>query len=278
MEKQSKHNGIKTKRHRSSIDLKRLKEFKQKYAKRYFYMVVNKRKQGERLLGQNSIIFLLLSLQRSKLMFDAFLDCLKSKQPAVAYLVVRAHFEATGLIAYFYKHLRRFYTNKIKYEEMDRILYGLTLGCRTFPEKKARQDENIPASINVLTLIGEADKLFNSMAKEEKNVFLYCYEFLSEFCHPNHLGLTLGSDIVDRGTTVFKKKPKLREGDLRILESYLYISSTFFFVIYDKCFDIVKDREATDMPELLKNFPSAVLTSLKRRSKISFRMSDRSVQ
>lgn len=266
MEENLKQSESNTKKHRSSIDFKRLKKFKKDYEKRYFYMMINKRKQGERLLGQNSIKFLLLSLQRSRFMFEGFLDCLKSRQRAIAYLVVRAHFEITELMTYFYKHLRRFYSNEISYNEIDRILCGLTLSGKTFPDKEKLKDRDIPNAINVLTLIGEADKLFNSMAKEDKNIFLECYEFLSEFCHPNWLGLTIGSDIVRWDTCVFKKSPKFEKKDFGILVSHLCISTHFFFAIYDKCFAIIKDREKKDMPELLKNYPNAIWSRLKCRN------------
>jgi len=250
---------------RLSTNLKRLTEFNREYKKRYFYMIVNNRKQGERLLGQNSIRFLLLSLQRSRFMSESLLDCLRRRKVSAAYLIVRAHFEVTGLVTYFYKHLVRFYNNEITYEEMDKILKGLVLGGKNFPEKEKRIEHNVPDSINVLTLIGEADKLFNSMANEKKDVFINCYIFLSEFCHPNCLGLTLGSDYIDWNKCVFAKKQYFKNEDLGILTSYLCISSKFFFAIYDKCFAIVKDREKNDMPFLIRSIPSAIWTMLKIR-------------
>lgn len=260
MKEDLRQNKSGTEKHRPSNGFKRLKKFRKDYKKRYFYMIINKRKRGDRLLGQNSIKFLLLSLQRSRLMFEALLDCLKHKQRAVAYLVVRAHFETTGLVSYFYKHLGRFYNNEIGYDEIDSILRGLTLAGKTFPDKKKQEERNIPDAINVLTLIGAADKLFNSISKEKKNIFRDCYDFLSEFCHPNWLGLTIGSDIVDWNKCIFAKKPTFKKRDLGILVHYLCISSVFFFTIYDKCFAIVKEREVKDMPELLKSFPSAIWT------------------
>ena len=248
-----------------STKLKRLSEFNREYKKRYFYMIINNRKQGERLLGQNSIRFLLLSLQRSRFMSESLLDCLRRKKVSAAYLIVRAHFEVTGLVTYFYKHLVRFYNSEITYEEMDKILKGLVLGGKNFPEKEKRTEHNVPDSINILTLIGEADKLFNSMANEKKDVFIDCYNFLSEFCHPNCLGLTLGSDYIDWNKCVFAKKQYFSNKDLGILASYLSISSTFFFAIYDKCFAIVKDRERKNMPFLLRSLPNAIWTMLKLR-------------
>lgn len=248
-----------------SAGLKRLYEFNKEYKKRYFYMIILNRKHGERLLGQNSIRFLLLSLQRSRFMSESLLDCLRNKKVTPAYLIVRAHFEVTGLATYFYKHLVRFYNNEITYEEMDKVLKGLTLGGKNFPEKEKRIEHNVPDSINVLTLIGEADKLFNSWANEKKDVFIDCYNFLSEFCHPNCLGLSLGSDYIDWNKCVFTKKQYFKNEDLGILVSYLSISSKFFFAIYDKCFAIIKDREKNDMPFLIRSLPNAVWMMLKIR-------------
>jgi hypothetical protein len=51
---------------------------------------------------------------------------------------------------------------------------------------------------------------------KKTNPFRSSYERLSEFCHPNTLGLTIASDIIKSGgakTVVYYKVPEFRKED-----------------------------------------------------------------
>lgn len=217
------------------------------YRDRHYSRLVSKRKKPDRLLGQNGTNFLLTSLQRSRYMFTGFIDCLNRTHRALAYLAARAHFEMTGSVAYLLRYLNQFYDGKIEYEEINAVLYKLSLGSRTFPERNARP--HLPDAINVLTQIDAADSLFAEMGGERKTIFRHSYDFLSEFCHPNFLGLTIGADIKE-GTVVYYEEPEFRDEDFTTLVSYMLISCEFFFHAYDECFSLIKNNE--EMPDLVK--------------------------
>jgi hypothetical protein len=233
----------------SSIRFNELEEYMPSYQSRFYGRLVPKSNKPDRLLGYNGINFLLNSLQRSRCIFIGFIDCINRTHRGLAYLAARAHFETTGLVAYFLRYIQKFYQGEIKYEDIDDLLLKLSVGGRTFPEKNTHPER--PEAVNVLTLIDGADKVFIEMGGD-KNIFRSCYDYLSEFCHPNWAGLTIGSDIVDEGdmhTVVYYATPEFKEEDFVILINYMLISCSFFFNVYDKCFALIKDNE--ELPDLI---------------------------
>ncbi|MDP8211770.1 MAG: hypothetical protein P9X22_00580 [Candidatus Zapsychrus exili] len=231
--------------------LQRYKKFLREYASRHYYLIINRRIKGERLLGQRSINLLLHILQRSRYLSESLAMCFNHKHQSVAYLAVRAHFEVTGMLVYFYNKIKRFYEKDITYEEMDVVLRRLTLGGRASAQKLL---PSFSKAISVMDFIDEADRLFNSMAKEKKDIYRDRYDYLSEFCHPNNFGLTLGCNIVGWNGRTFAKTQVLEKRDKKELIRDFNISSILFFSIYDKCFEIIKERESKDMPLLFKSF------------------------
>jgi hypothetical protein len=180
-------------------------------------------------------------------LYLGFIECINRKQLAIAFLAARAHFETTGLIAYFLKYLRKFYNKEISYKEIDDKLFKLSLGGKTFPEKNDRPDR--PDAINVLTLIDEADNMFTEMGGQVKP-FRDCYDYLSEFCHPNYLGLTIGSELKGMDSIDFFNIPEFKEEDFGTMLNNMIMSCAFFFYLYDSCFTLIKNNEV--MPILIK--------------------------
>ena len=232
-----------------SFDFNEVEKYMSCYQDRYYGRLVSKRAEPYRLLGHNGIKFLLNSLQRSRCIFTGFADCVNRTHCALAFLATRAHFETTGSVAYFLRYLRRFYDGKIKYQEIDDVLYKLSLGGRTFPEKSTHP--NRPDAVNVLTQIDAADKLYAEMGGQIAKLFRDCYDFLSEFCHPNFFGSTIGADIVDRGTVVYYENPRFKHEDFGILINHMVMSCGFFFHVYDESFSLIKSNE--EMPDLVKS-------------------------
>jgi len=88
---------------------------------------------------------------------------------------------------------------------------------------------------------------------KKTNPFRSSYERLSEFCHPNTLGLTIASDIIKSGgskTVVYYKVPEFRKEDFGTLINLMLMSCGFFFHVFDKCFSLLKENE--EFPELIK--------------------------
>ncbi len=239
-----------------SIKFHELEKYKTYYYDRYHSRlepILHRNENVESLhLGFNGIKFLLLSLQRSRLLFDGFSNALNTNQIPVAFLAVRAHYESTGSVSYFLLNLRRYYSREITFNKIDDILFRLSVGSRDFPERDINRDSIVwPDAINVLTQIEKADNLFTEMSQTNVEPFIDSYNLLSEFCHPNLLGLTIGSHVDGKkGIVVFDKEPIYEEHDYGLLINKFIISCNFFFIVYDRCFSLIKENEV--MPELLK--------------------------
>lgn len=229
------------------IGFNQLEKYMLRYQERYYTSSHASKKKPDRLLGQNGINFLLNSLQRSRYIFIGLIDCLNRAHVLLAFLAARAHFETTGSVAYFFRHLRKFYNGKINYEKVDNILYRLSLGCKTYPRKDTQPERPYP--INILTQVDAADKLFAEMGGHDKP-FRNSYDFLSEFCHPNFLGITMGSEIVERNTVVYSEKIEFKEADFGMLVNYMLMGCGFFFHVYDECFSLIRKNE--QIPKLIK--------------------------
>lgn len=231
-----------------SFDVGRVDEIHKDYKSRFFKKLISQRAKPTRLLGQNGVWFLLRSLYRSNSMFNGLSSSILSRNRGLAFFSVRAHFETTGAVSYFYNSLCKFYEEKLSYEELDMILKRLVVGGKTFSDDDS--GINLPEPFNVLKLIDEADKLFSKMAKEKHQVFRDQYNFLSEFCHPNCLALTLNDEMPKLGTVLFHKKPDFKSADFSQLLHTFCASCTLFFPIYDKCFSIIQKKE--EIPHLIK--------------------------
>jgi len=225
-----------------------LEKYMSAYEDRYYGRVIPKKRKREELIGHKGVILLLQSLQRSRCIFTGFVDCVNRTHVLLAYLAARAHFETTGSTAYLLWHLRRFYSCEIDHTEIENILSRLALGAKTFPDKDTFPDRAEP--INVLTQIDIADKLFKDAEGKNLKIFRKCYDFLSEFCHPNMLGLMVGSGVTKNRNLVLYEKPKFREEDFGTLINHMLISCNSFFYAYDKSFSLLKDHEL--MPDLVK--------------------------
>jgi hypothetical protein len=236
----------------SSIPFNELERFILEYQARFCHRLVPKAKEPNRLFGYNGVNFLLNSLQRSRCILVGFIDCVNKTHRALLFLAVRAHFESTGGVAFFLKHLRKFYNGETKFEDIDNVLFKLSVGGRSFPEKTGNHD--LPEAFNVLALIDGADKEFVEMGGDkEKKPFRSSYDFLSEFCHPNNLGLTIASDIVKDGivkTVVYHEKPEIKIEDFGIMINYMLMSCGFFFPVFDSCFNLLRENE--ELPDLIK--------------------------
>lgn len=226
-----------------------LEQFGEKYDTRYYERVIPIKRKRNQLLGHKGMLFLLQTLVRSKSLFTGFVDCVNHAHVILAYLATRAHFETTGSVAYLLWHLRRYYAGEISQPEVETTLDRLALGAKD-PSVKDIHSERIEA-VNVLTQMGRTDALFQAVGGEDQRIFRKCYEFLSEFCHPNVLGLIAGSDVTQDKHMVLYESPQFRGDDFATLINYMLITCRSFFWSYDNCFSLLKDNE--QLPDLVKH-------------------------
>lgn len=230
-----------------TIDLVKLEAFSDEHQKR-FYCQMECRGE-ESVLGRNGITFLLCSLQRSKILYNGLIQCLNNQTVTLAYLAVRAHMETTGSVAYFLKKLHQYYEGDFSYKKMDDIISRLILGRKVYPNNHPHIQ---PHPINVLTLVDTVDGAFAKMAKSPGwKGFREAYEWLSEFCHPNSFGQTIGV-LMSFPKVTFEEEPEFRKHDVGQIKSYMIISCVLFFDFYDKCFSLIEEKE--NIPTLIRGF------------------------
>jgi len=221
----------------------KIKNFLRAHDSRIIKSITLKISGSERRIGQNGIHYIQLSLQRSKSLLEGYLKNYK-EYPLISILAVRCHFESTGSIAYFFYMLQKFYENKIDYKKLDDSLRSLSLGQKVIPGKK----NTIPKynTINVLTMIDKADRILKSISPKI-SVFRDLYDELSEYCHPNFLGMYFYCDNLKYGTFNYKTKTR-KKGN--IFRHHLCISANVFLTLYDKIYEVLLTNE--ELPVIVK--------------------------
>ncbi|OGW24509.1 MAG: hypothetical protein A2X59_00760 [Nitrospirae bacterium GWC2_42_7] len=231
-------------------DFNDLLKYKNKYAERFYKEIRLQKTHSDKLIGNNGIHFILKSLNRSRYLYSGFFSSLEIKNPALSFLSTRAHFEVTGSISYFLWNLKKYYKHEINVDEINNIIGILLLGGKTFPDKFKYPHR--PDSLNILTQIDIADKILNEIieGKEKIKYFRETYDFLSESCHPNFLGLIIGQEECKNGIISFKDDIRFSDKDLPELIPDMISSCELFFSVYDECFTTINKNEI--LPDLIK--------------------------
>ncbi len=174
--------------------LDELESFLAQYDARFKRRLTSKVRRPRRLLGHRCAHLLLSSLSRARFLTATVIHCANAGLAPGIYLAARAHWEMTGLVSHLLIALRKFYASEITEAEFDTTMARLALGRRwEFP---SIVQEDITA-INAITLVDSAGKLLDLQGVKE--LVKDCYDFLSEFCHPNLFarltGVTFSGDL-----------------------------------------------------------------------------------
>ncbi|MBU0715302.1 MAG: hypothetical protein KJ964_08095 [Verrucomicrobia bacterium] len=223
-----------------------LEAFTEKYHERFYRRLIFTIRDPKKNLGQNTVKFLQCLLQRSRDLHAGLIDCINSSHVLASYLSARAHLETTAAAAYILHTLRKFADSTRTYDDTSQILYRLSLGGRTFPDRDKNPDA--PQPIRIGDQIKIADEVFSSC--RINNPFRDMYGFLSEFCHPNFLGQNAGVDISKLWQFDFSEDARFQHSDFNEIVSPVCISCAGFFLFYDEAFHIAEQR--TVMPRLEK--------------------------
>ena len=227
-----------------SIPLKEIEQFQLEYKKRQYYSIESKIDGKD--FARNVLMFLFCTLQRSYSLYKGAINSLNNRDVIVSYLAARAHMESTGSIAYCLIQLEKYYKGEISFDQIDSYLYKLHLGRKYYSE-----DTDYPEiidTIGVMTLIDSVDKVyFKSMDKKHKKMFRNTYEWLSEFCHPNHFGQIIG--VIQEGKkAVFNYNHFPDKDEVQHFFFSLISSCHLLFPMYDNCFALINEHET--MPEI----------------------------
>jgi len=195
----------------------------------------------DNLIEQNTMFHIQMLLRRAKSLFFGIDNAIKTENVIQLALCVRSHFEVTGAAGYLLHNINKFISNDLNEKELDDILAKMNLGFKPTTKKHPYE------SVNVITMIKAADKILNIKLEEEKNALMDSYSWLSEFCHPNALGLIYSVDTVKDRKVLFSTKP-FNQKEYDII-GYSNISYPLFFDFYDSIFDIIKTRK--NMPEII---------------------------
>ncbi|GED55464.1 hypothetical protein EDM54_23835 [Brevibacillus borstelensis] len=204
-----------------------------------------------RLIGQNGVHYLQLSLSRSHSLIKGAILALNNKNPLLAILAVRAHFETTGGVSYLLKKLDSFYKQRISEELLNQSLKRLHFGVK-LPEFSPL---NPPDPINVMSLIDSVDEMITKMPQNNGTIdFRRCYDNLSEFSHPNNLGMTMDVHFNKIGITRFYFSSQLPKSEFDMINYHLVITSGLFIHAYDECLKLLVNNE--ELPILYCRYPN----------------------
>lgn len=210
--------------------------------------LISPEERPDRLLGNNGTLLLLRLLERSR---DQLMDCLaayKGKRILSLFIQVRAHFETTASLMYFFGKLTKFYGGEIDLTQMEEALSKLSVGAKLKPEFNSEYP--VPDPINVLTTIKHTDTLLRESGSTI-DMFAGAYNFICEIAHPNHLGLLYRSEVsVKTGTVAFLSDEEAFDKNCKSPLYKLLISANVFLHWYGKAFSMLEKNET--MPTLIK--------------------------
>jgi hypothetical protein len=211
-----------------------------KHNQRYIYKLTPLPNRPERLLGQNGLHYIQLSLYRSTILIEGCSVAINHQNGLMTALGARAHFEITCAIAFFLKKLNSFYNGFITYENIDETLGRLTLGISSkgnIPEA--------PDPISVMNMIDAADDLVKKRANVKKSIFRDSYDELSEFCHPNSFGIYMGTTVNKVGVIRYDNQLELHKKMFHFVNRLL-ITASAFLMFYDQAYEMLSSNE--DLP------------------------------
>lgn len=218
-------------------------QFLEEYDNRYIRIIKPQKEKPKRLLGQNGLHYAQLALYRSKILLEGSIEAINNKNALSAILSARAHLEVAGGLAYFYKKLNNFYKGVITFDEIDKSLRRLLLGGRI------EELPNVLDPINVMSLIDAVDDFYKNKIPEKVSMFRKSYDFLSEFCHPNCYGITMGCYINSNAIVRYNNLPTLSGKDLVFIH-YLSMSCSSSLKFYDMIYKLLSENE--ELPTIIK--------------------------
>jgi hypothetical protein len=203
-----------------------------------------------RQVNINCTHFLLSALSRGISSLDGLEIALNNNNVLSAFLIVRAHYESTGALAFFLRELKKYTNGNYTNPEFISIVRKMTFGMKKLPEKDNPQRSKVPIINNVLNYIDEADEFSRkNFDLKQETPFRDNYDFLSEFCHPNAFGLMLGSSLEEKFIK-YEQSPSLNKKHLTALLSHILYSSLLFLIIFDETWRNISEK--IGLPELQK--------------------------
>ncbi len=126
---------------------------------------------------------------------DTMIGLYHNKKVVPIFILSRCAIEAAALLFVVYKRLEQVVKTQ-KLEDIDNFLNRTSVGGKSKDSPKAPDGSTLEPS-NILNAIDKLDKEFNANIRRE-------YDFLSEFTHPNCLGVLLSYGILNKHKNIYK--------------------------------------------------------------------------
>ncbi|MCS0449271.1 hypothetical protein [Vibrio diabolicus] len=198
-------------------------------------------KDPTKRVHEYSLVLTQIYLHRAYNLYIGSFQALASNNVHLMALSIRGYLETVAAVGYLLKRLKSFQQGSISEDSLSDNLFKLLLGNK---DKQLQEeiDDNFSA-INVMSMLDEADKAFNSQIMEgnvpDKKMLRKIYESLCEFCHPNYDSASLSFQLdTDKGHLRFNHDfSEVLEHEGKIIEDLL-IASFAFIKMFDKVVEI----------------------------------------
>lgn len=142
-------------------------------------------------------------------------------------LVVRGFYETTAIMGYFCNRLESLAQGNIEFQQFEWDVYDAIMGARH------QQFANPRLSLNILTCIEKTDKYLDKhLFKEKRKMLQDCYDWLSDYAHPNFLSNVSAFKFDKANHRFVFRHQDGQNGDERGLVGYLGICSTAFEFLF----------------------------------------------
>jgi hypothetical protein len=199
--------------------------------------------------------WLLGSLHRVRVTSWGLISSLNAPNELLFALSIRALMESAAYAAYAESKLQQLYEGQISREEMTRLTIQLKFATRKLDDKgltltkEQQNDARHPFwSVNAVTAMKFFDR-FAELAIESgpadshpfPMTMTSWYEQLCEYCHPNLLGTSIGSELpptdLENWHERFEVEPTIRADVFGLFSEYAYVAAHSFCRLYNRCWD-----------------------------------------
>ncbi len=154
------------------------------------------------------------------------IEAINQDSPPAAFLLARAHFEVTGLVAYLLLRLRKHPDGQLPEQELHDVIVRLYTGTKKHPPGTSDAVVEKTTAVNVASFADAVDKLPELKAAGQ---FRETWEWLSEFCHPNAFSRFISGQRLVGREIHFDTRPTLKEDSLTPILVASSISQEVFF-------------------------------------------------
>lgn len=193
---------------------------------------------AEELIAQNVFHLASKVLYYSLNLNWGILELCKERNIFSSLFLIRANYEATGVLGNVYDKMQRYYSENLPFEKFDELVVRYSLGS----EMIDGGERNVPERVQVLNGIDSVDKWLTKESGEKTDSFRNSYNYLSQFCHPNFHGLNIISSL-NQGFVSPKTIQEIAERHTDEFLTYLKISNQLFIGFHEKILNLLKEKE-----------------------------------